>query len=101
MSQFTYNTTFKCYTIGNTIKTNNNYEYTILLIVKYFYTFLNLFCKNCMINLFLGTNKVITYSEMDQNNCMTICLKIMNTKLHILVITLNNVVFILHRELVM
>lgn len=28
-----------------------------------------------MINLFLGTNKVIIYSEMDQNNCMTICLK--------------------------
>lgn len=75
MSEFTCNTTFKCYTIGNIIKTNNNYEHTVILIVKYCYTFLNLFCKNCMINLFLGTNKVVIYSEMDQNNCMTICLK--------------------------
>lgn len=28
-----------------------------------------------MINLVLGTIKVIIYSEMDQNNCMTICFK--------------------------
>lgn len=75
ISQFTLNIILKCYSIGNVIQTNNNYVYSVLLRVKYFHTSLNLFCKNCMINLVLGTIKVIIYSEMDQNNCMTICLK--------------------------